>query len=120
MKNQNRFYKLLLGVALIAEIVCFAPDIEAQNDVQKYKDIDSIKAILEKMQPIDQDDNLILTPQGKSYTKEFFNQFWALLNEYIQKTVVKENRRVTFEDFIMWMANKWDYVNLRKRGAKSN
>ncbi len=31
MENQNRIYKLLLGVALIVELVCFAPDIYPQN-----------------------------------------------------------------------------------------
>lgn len=36
MKNQNRFYKLLLGVALIAELVCFAP-IFGQTLQQEYQ-----------------------------------------------------------------------------------
>jgi hypothetical protein len=31
MKNQNRIYKLLLGVALIAELCFFLPDIQAQE-----------------------------------------------------------------------------------------
>lgn len=30
MKNQNKFYKLLLGVALIAELCFFLPEVKAQ------------------------------------------------------------------------------------------
>jgi hypothetical protein len=41
MKNQNRFYKLLLGVALIAELVCFALAIKSHDKHYKIQNLNT-------------------------------------------------------------------------------
>ena len=87
MKKQFRIFRLLLGVALIAELVCFAPDVKAQTNIYR-------------------------TPQGKEYTKDIFMQQWAMLNEFVQSFGnSKDMPDPTFRDYLLWMAGKWDVIN---------
>lgn len=56
------------------------------------------------------DNEIIITPQGKQYSKEFIKQFWALINEFVQDKLSDKVWKADLYSFIMWMANnKADY-----------
>ena len=144
MKNQNRFYKLLLGVALIAELVCFAPNIEAQiNDTTASVGIiqkgfaSSNKLLIGTVEPT----HLIViqSPSGKRLNFDFAGdglKCWGTLEPdsaatiFIRELIEQYSRRVQgLKQELSWYKDYHKVVSaeaikiqkyLKKIGAKSN
>ena len=124
MKNQFRIYKLLLGVALIAELVCFAPDIKAQD--KKENKMDNRIEL--------KDTGIITFTKPMTSSMVFTNDFNKYVKLTMKDTLEVENTMPISEGaqkFIDWIKTYYDcemnrlkdeneFLKKELQGAKSN